>query len=668
MNIDFIPSAKSSSSKASSNNDADLVSGKESTEGSGEGFFSKLSALFKGEDKAETKAIAKSSDAEIVDDVDTSTDTKKISADVDIDVAEGDAVDKLAELDGEDSLSDGKAEKKDKESQTELVASTSEAAKAGDGKLTQESDEKSHDAEKVMKSGDQILHKLKQANDALSQSGDKKQEAAIAATDVKAPTEHAQLDSISVQSEKDNVEEQASELGMQDDIENAEVTLDATTRSDGDAHEVSDDEALIQMQTQADNQADEIEIKPAPANTESLIDQESSELDTEQMALSAAAFFEAQPTTSSEVDTESLETDENGDLIISQSAPSETRLDGQKTDISNTSASSNEKVQSEAGQTQAISDANKISVAGEIATEADETIPKGEKIISDESAKASLNEAKLVRQVGQTSHINQQNLSSAINDRVNAQVALNTASPLVSEAATNPAVAANALPTAAAALGGVSALTGSDTKAKWSAEHIESSGILAQETDRTQTGREANLAQQLSAVSGLSGAQTPSQLNRMEAMPTQVPVMINKEVAADQLSERVQVMLSKNLKNIDIRLDPPELGRMQIRMNMNGDTATVHFTVANQSARDALEGSMPRLREMLSQQGVQLGDTGVQQQSSNQQNGYASGERGQSSSDATLSSELMGGEDNFPTDVKMDLNIGAKRDGISYYA
>ena len=37
------------------------------------------------------------------------------------------------------------------------------------------------------------------------------------------------------------------------------------------------------------------------------------------------------------------------------------------------------------------------------------------------------------------------------------------------------------------------------------------------------------------------------------------------------MAERVQVMMSKNLKHVDIRLDPPELGRLHIRMNMHGD-------------------------------------------------------------------------------------------------
>jgi flagellar hook-length control protein FliK len=137
-------------------------------------------------------------------------------------------------------------------------------------------------------------------------------------------------------------------------------------------------------------------------------------------------------------------------------------------------------------------------------------------------------------------------------------------------------------------------------------------------------------------------------------------------MAAEQMAERVQVMLSKNLKNIDIRLDPPELGRMHIRMNMNGDGATVHFTVANQQARDALEQSMPRLREMLNNQGVQLGDTSVQQQSSGQQQRYAAS--GDGSGGQSASGDSRQSEENLDTNVKLDLNVAAKRDGISYYA
>lgn len=222
------------------------------------------------------------------------------------------------------------------------------------------------------------------------------------------------------------------------------------------------------------------------------------------------------------------------------------------------------------------------------------------------------------------------------------------ANPMLNPAATvNPELAASSA--MLAALGG-RALAGSDERRAVS-----------------ESGQEG-LAQQIAAAAGQGTAQNQA-LNRAESQLVQTnatPVPLNKEMAADQLAERVQMMMSKNLKNIDIRLDPPELGRMHIRMNMQGDGATVHFTVANQHAREALEQTMPRLREMLAQQGVQLGDTSVQQQSAGQQQRYTGQE--QSSFGQSARNERLNSEENLDTDIKLDLNVATKRDGISYYA
>lgn len=175
----------------------------------------------------------------------------------------------------------------------------------------------------------------------------------------------------------------------------------------------------------------------------------------------------------------------------------------------------------------------------------------------------------------------------------------------------------------------------------------------------------SGFAQQLSQAAGQQGMNSLTQARAEQA--AQAPLQLNRELAGEQMAERVQMMMSKNLKNIDIRLDPPELGRMQIRMSINGDGATVHFTVANQQARDVIEQSMPRLREMLAQQGVQLGDSSVQQQASGQQQKrYA--DSGQGNSAQGGSGRGFQGEENLEPDINLDLNVAAKRDGISYYA
>ncbi|HAS8093251.1 TPA: flagellar hook-length control protein FliK, partial [Vibrio vulnificus] len=88
--------------------------------------------------------------------------------------------------------------------------------------------------------------------------------------------------------------------------------------------------------------------------------------------------------------------------------------------------------------------------------------------------------------------------------------------------------------------------------------------------------------------------------------------------------------------------------------------------VTNPQARDIIEQTLPRLREMLAQQGMQLADSSVQQQASGQQQRQYSADgqgNGQQSSRFASSNE-----ENLEADVKLDLNVTSKRDGISFYA
>nr|WP_192890163.1 flagellar hook-length control protein FliK [Vibrio bathopelagicus] len=186
-------------------------------------------------------------------------------------------------------------------------------------------------------------------------------------------------------------------------------------------------------------------------------------------------------------------------------------------------------------------------------------------------------------------------------------------------------------------------------------------------TGAKEDSKDSTLAQQIASAAGVQGtATTGSAPTRAEIQAAQqAPLLLTKELANEQVAEKVQMMMSKNLKNLDIRLDPPELGQMKIRMTMNNDVANVHFTVSNQQARDVIEQTLPRLREMLAQQGMQLADSSVQQQNSGQsQDSYNNGEQ-QSGSNRTNDGQ---GDENLDNGSNLELNVASKRDGISYYA
>lgn len=87
---------------------------------------------------------------------------------------------------------------------------------------------------------------------------------------------------------------------------------------------------------------------------------------------------------------------------------------------------------------------------------------------------------------------------------------------------------------------------------------------------------------------------------------------------AEALAGRVQYLVGQNLQRAEIRLDPPELGALEVRINLSDGNTQVHFGAENAAAREALESALPRLRELMSQSGfaevqVDVGDRQQQQ-------------------------------------------------------
>jgi len=127
--------------------------------------------------------------------------------------------------------------------------------------------------------------------------------------------------------------------------------------------------------------------------------------------------------------------------------------------------------------------------------------------------------------------------------------------------------------------------------------------------------------------------QSTSQAKLLSIDPSVMQAIdIVKSDAAKLLQERVSSMLSINNKEAEIRLDPPEMGSMQIRIRSDAEQAHINFVVQNQQAKEALEQSMPRLREMLAQQGLELGESTI----SYGQSGGESSEQGEHRSQVAL--------------------------------
>ncbi|MDI1230936.1 MAG: flagellar hook-length control protein FliK [Methylobacter sp.] len=109
------------------------------------------------------------------------------------------------------------------------------------------------------------------------------------------------------------------------------------------------------------------------------------------------------------------------------------------------------------------------------------------------------------------------------------------------------------------------------------------------------------------------------------------------------LGERIVWMSNRAIPSAEIRLNPLHLGPISVRVDVTDNQATVVFTAQHAATREALEASIPKLREMMGAQQVDLvevnisqGTTSDQGRQSSQRSAQAADGRGQGEGDVDI--------------------------------
>jgi flagellar hook-length control protein FliK len=80
----------------------------------------------------------------------------------------------------------------------------------------------------------------------------------------------------------------------------------------------------------------------------------------------------------------------------------------------------------------------------------------------------------------------------------------------------------------------------------------------------------------------------------------------------ETVNKLAQIVVTRN-ERAELKLNPAELGPVSIRVEMHaGDQASILIVAASPETRSALEQSLPQLRDLLSAQGITLGQASVQ--------------------------------------------------------
>lgn len=126
----------------------------------------------------------------------------------------------------------------------------------------------------------------------------------------------------------------------------------------------------------------------------------------------------------------------------------------------------------------------------------------------------------------------------------------------------------------------------------------------------------------LPADSGLSAASDGHAVRPFEHILRSVENRLNVSVDApvkapafaQEFGDKVVWLAGRQGQFAEISLNPPNLGSVEVRLSVSSGEAGAQFFSANPVVRDAIEAALPKLRELMAQAGLNLGEAHVHDQ------------------------------------------------------
>lgn len=139
------------------------------------------------------------------------------------------------------------------------------------------------------------------------------------------------------------------------------------------------------------------------------------------------------------------------------------------------------------------------------------------------------------------------------------------------------------------------------------------SGLTA-DTSRTQDTPSAQGAIRFQAAAELASQQVanpnsaklPAEAAALRGYTTSIDVPVNHAEWGDKLVGKLTWLTARNMSVAEIHLTPPDMGPMEVRVQVQQEQANITVHSANPAVRDQLELHSHRLRDMLNEQGLSL--------------------------------------------------------------
>lgn len=109
------------------------------------------------------------------------------------------------------------------------------------------------------------------------------------------------------------------------------------------------------------------------------------------------------------------------------------------------------------------------------------------------------------------------------------------------------------------------------------------------------------------------------------ATPLTVQTPVQQPGFGEDLGQRVMWMVKNDMQAADIKINPPHLGPIEVRVTINNDQTSITFNTPHALVKEALDLAMPRLRELFGDANSLVTNVNVSQQSLGDQRGQHTG-------------------------------------------
>jgi flagellar hook-length control protein FliK len=115
-------------------------------------------------------------------------------------------------------------------------------------------------------------------------------------------------------------------------------------------------------------------------------------------------------------------------------------------------------------------------------------------------------------------------------------------------------------------------------------------------------------------LSGMVQGNTLPPASQNSSMQLAVNTPITQDAWGGEFNQKITWLATQHTQSAELHLNPPHLGPLDVVLNVSGDQATALFTSPHSAVRDAVTQALPRLREMLAENGIMLGNATVSDQ------------------------------------------------------